>query len=146
METVLIISAVAVALLLVELLLPTGGFLALIGAAGLIAAGFVALGNNSTHADAIGAGLIATGLVSIVGFAFVSRKVLAAHRLKPKGGEGELIGAEAEVRIPLDPEGQVFVGGALWKARVRGEGPVPAGTTVRVESVDGLTLLVTTAS
>lgn len=146
MEAVVIIAAIAVGLFLGELLLPTGGVLAFIGAAGLIAAGIVSFGDNSEHADAIGAGLIAVGLVSIVGFAMVSRKVLAAHRLKPKGGEGDLVGAMAEVRIPLDPEGQVYVDGALWKARTRDGGPVPAGARVRIESVDGLTLLVTPAS
>jgi membrane-bound serine protease (ClpP class) len=146
MEVVVIIAAIAVGLFLVELLLPTGGLLAFIGAAGLIAAGIVALGDNSAHADAVGAGLIAVGLVSIVGFAIVSRKVVAAHRQKPKGGEEDLIGTEAEVRIPLDPEGQVYVDGALWKARARGGGPVPAGSKVRIESVDGLTLLVSPAT
>ncbi|MFN2612452.1 MAG: NfeD family protein [Solirubrobacterales bacterium] len=142
MEVVVVLAAIAVALLLAELLLPTGGALAFIGAAGLIAAGVVALGDNSENADAIGAGLIAAGVASIAGFAIVSRKVLEAHREKPQVGPEELIGREAEVRIALGPEGQVFVDGALWRARASGGGQVPAGTRVRVDSVDGLTLLV----
>jgi membrane protein implicated in regulation of membrane protease activity len=39
----------------------------------------------------------------------------------------------------------VFIHGALWRAEVAdepGSGPVPAGARVRVESVDGLTLMV----
>ena len=52
-------------------------------------------------------------------------------------------GKIAEVRSTLDPEGQVFVQGAIWRARLaRREGRVSVGDRVRVESVDGLTLVV----
>ena len=73
-----------------------------------------------------------------------ARKVLHAYRNEPvRTGYEEMAGATAEVRSPLDPEGQVFVQGAIWHARLRGgEGQVPVGGRVRVESVDGLTLLV----
>jgi membrane-bound serine protease (ClpP class) len=146
-EVVFIIAGIAVALLLAELLLPTGGLLAFIGAAGLIAAGIVALGDDTDHADAIGAGLIAGGVISIGAFAVVSRKVLAAHREAPQTGREELIGAEGEVRVALEPVGQVFVDGALWRARPGdGQSPIATGTRVRIESVDGLTLIVRPAS
>jgi membrane-bound ClpP family serine protease len=50
-------------------------------------------------------------------------------------------GKIAEVRSSLDPEGQVFVHGAVWHARLRAGGErVATGGRVRVESVDGLTL------
>jgi membrane-bound serine protease (ClpP class) len=58
-------------------------------------------------------------------------------------GHEEMVGALGEVRVPLSPEGQVFTRGALWRARaVNGEAQLRAGDRVRVESVDGLTLLV----
>jgi membrane-bound serine protease (ClpP class) len=143
MDVVIVISAIAIGLLLAELLLPTGGVLALIGAAGLVAAGIVALGDDSSNADAIGAGLIAGGVVSLASFAVVSRKVLRAHRESPvRTGKEELIGMEGEVRIPLNPLGQVFIDGALWRARCRDGSEIGAGSRVRVESVDGLTLIV----
>jgi membrane-bound serine protease (ClpP class) len=142
MEVVIIISAIAVGLLLVELMLPTGGVLAFIGAAGLIGAGIVALGNNDEHADAIGGGLIAAGVLSIVAFAVVSRKVLDAHKQPKKGGADELVGSEGDVRTSLDPEGQIFVDGALWRARAKDGSRIEPGNRVRIDSVDGLTLLV----
>jgi membrane-bound serine protease (ClpP class) len=146
-EVVFIIAGIAVALLLAELLLPTGGLLAFIGAAGLIAAGIVALGDDTDHADAIGAGLIAGGVISVGAFAVVSRKVLAAHREAPQSGAEELPGQEGDVRVAIDPVGQVFVDGALWRARhADGESPISTGTRVRIESVDGLTLIVRPAS
>ena len=57
-------------------------------------------------------------------------------------------GAVGEVRQPLDPIGQIFVEGALWRARRprrraerRGTATrLERGSRVRVESVEGLTL------
>jgi membrane-bound serine protease (ClpP class) len=144
MDVVIIISAIAVALLLVELLLPTGGVLAVIGAAGLVAAGIVALGEDNDAADYVAPGLITLGVLSIISFFVVTPKILKAHRDEPvRTGWEELIGREAEVREPLDPEGQVWIEGALWRARVDdGAPPVGLGNRVLVESVDGLTLVV----
>jgi membrane-bound serine protease (ClpP class) len=54
-----------------------------------------------------------------------------------------MAGMTAEVRSALAPEGQVFAQGAIWHARLRdGEGRVAVGDRVKVESVDGLTLVV----
>ncbi len=75
---------------------------------------------------------------------FASRKALAAHRDQPvRTGYEELVGDLGEVREPLDPEGQVFIEGALWRARVADrESTIDLGNRVRVRSVDGLTLVV----
>ena len=56
MEIVYIIAGVAVGVMLAELLLPTGGVLAVIGAAGLVAAGVIALGEDSRSATTSGPG------------------------------------------------------------------------------------------
>jgi membrane-bound serine protease (ClpP class) len=52
-----------------------------------------------------------------------------------------MIGLVGESRADLSPEGQVWVKGALWKARAL-NGPIPAGRRIRVRRVDGLLLLV----
>lgn len=143
MEIVFILAGIAVALLLAELLLPTGGALAFIGALGFVVAGVIALESGEDHSEALGAGLITAGLISAVSFYLVGRKVLAAHREAPVGTGGEeLIGEEVEVRSSLRPIGQVWSGGALWKARAEGDAQIDAGNRVRVKSVDGLTLVV----
>jgi membrane-bound ClpP family serine protease len=67
-------------LLLIELLLPTGGLLAALGVAGLTVAGVIALGSDSETADWVGGALIALGIVSAITFYFITRKVIAAHR------------------------------------------------------------------
>ena len=67
--------------------------------------------------------------------------VVARHRI---AGWEELVGREGTVRTPLDPTGQIFIQGALWRARL--SDPAAAAPTVgdrvSVDSVDGLTLAV----
>ena len=55
--------------------------------------------------------------------------MLASYRSQPvRTGYEELKGATAEVRSPVDPEGQVFVQGSVWRARLApGEAPAPVG-------------------
>jgi membrane-bound serine protease (ClpP class) len=146
MDVFAIVALIGVALLITELLLPTGGVLAILGGLGLIAGGVLALtaDSGSSATDYIGPGLITLGVLSLLSFYFITRKVVDAHRDSPvRTGSEELAGASAEVRSPLDPEGQVWVEGALWKARLVGESdPLRPGDRVTVEAVDGLTLLV----
>jgi membrane-bound serine protease (ClpP class) len=144
MDAALVIALVGIALLVGELLLSTGGVLAAIGAFGLVAAGVVALGSDSSAADVVGPALIALGVLSIVAFYFVTRKMLEAHRGEPvRTGSEELIGEIAEARSDLDPEGQVWTAGTVWGARLaNGAGEVRLGDRVVVDAVDGLTLVV----
>src|SRR5689334_15010468 len=137
-------TGLAIALLAVALLLfiaeahaPTT-VLGLLGVAALVGAGFAwrDAGHDLPVAAIIAAGLILAGFV-----VFASRKALAAHRDEPvRTGSEELVGAVGEVREPLDPEGQIFISGALWKARTSGADTIGPGNRVRVTSVDGLTL------
>lgn len=142
------IAGIAVGLLLAELLLPTGGFLAFLGAVGLVTSGVVALNSSSSAADGVGAALITGGVLSLISFFFVARKVARAHREEQvRTGWEEMLGRVVEVRAPLDPVGHVFADGALWKARPATEGTkIDVGNRVRVESVDGLTLVVRPAA
>jgi len=144
MDAAVVVALIGVALLVGELLLSTGGVLAALGALGLIAGGVLALESDSGSADYVGPALIALGLLSAVAFYFVTRKVIEAHRDRPvRTGMEELVGSVAEVRSPLDPKGQVWAGGTIWGARLAGgDGPVGLGDRVRVDAVEGLTLVV----
>jgi membrane-bound serine protease (ClpP class) len=137
-------EGLAIALLVVALLLfiaeahaPTT-VLGLLGVGALVGAGFAwrDAGHDLPVAAIIIAGVILAGFV-----VFASRKALAAHRDEPvRTGSEELVGSVGEVRAPLDPEGQIFIAGALWRARAAGEGQIGLGNRVRVKAVDGLTL------
>jgi membrane-bound serine protease (ClpP class) len=144
MDLFVAIAIAAFVLLLAELTLPTGGALAALGAIGLIVSGFLALGSDSDVADYAGPALITLGVLSAGTAYFVGRKVLAAQRDQPvRSGTEELIGAAAEARSSIDPEGQVWIEGALWRARLAdGGSPARLGDRVRVEAIEGLTLVV----
>ena len=144
MEAFVIIALIGVGLLLAELLLPTGGILAALGAMGLVAGGIVALADHAAGADYLGPALITLGILCGVSFFVIARKVLDAHRNEPvRTGSEELVGALAEARTSIAPEGQVWIEGALWRARLAGgDNHVQIGDRVRVEAVEGLTLVV----
>jgi membrane-bound serine protease (ClpP class) len=146
MDLFVVVALIGVALLIAELLLSTGGILAALGVAGLIAGGVLALtaDADASASDWAGPALITLGILSAVSFYFITRKVLEAHREAPvRAGHEELIGAPAEVRTSLDPEGQVWIEGALWRARLSGDGAaLRPGDRVTVEAIEGLTLVV----
>lgn len=144
MDAAVVVALVGVALLVAELLLSTGGVLAALGALGLVVGGVLALESDSGAADYVGPALIALGVLSAVAFYFVTRKVLEAHRDEPiRTGSEELVGSVAEARSNLDPEGQVWAAGTFWRARLGdGAGPVRLGDRVRIDAIDGLTLVV----
>jgi membrane-bound serine protease (ClpP class) len=142
-DAFIVVAAIGVLLLGAELLLPTGGVLALLGALGLIAGGVLAIEEGSEATDYIGPALITLGIVSAATFFIVARKVVAAHEEPVRSGSEELIGSLAEARTSLAPEGQVWIEGALWRARLAtGADGVQIGDRVRVEAVEGLTLVV----
>lgn len=144
MEAFVVIALIGSGLLLAELLLPTGGVLAVLGVIGLTVAGIVAFGSDSDVADYAGGALIALGILSGVTFYFVTRKVWEAHRDEPvRTGSEQLVGSDAEARSAIDPTGRVWLEGTIWSARLAaGATPIRTGDRVTVDAVDGLTLVV----
>ena len=132
-----------VAIIVAEAHLPTGG---LLGAAGVVAIAASGLLLYNTDSDAFGVSapvVVVTGLLLGAFIAFAAQRTVRAHRRPVMTGWEEMVGATGEVRQALDPIGQVFVEGALWRARPTDElRSVDRGYRVRVESVDGLTLIV----
>jgi membrane-bound serine protease (ClpP class) len=84
-------------------------------------------------------GVVVAGSVLFFGFA-MTVAMRARNRQAITGQEG-LIGLTGESRADLSPEGQVWVKGALWRARAL-NGPIPAGRRIKVRRVDGLLLIV----
>ncbi|HEX9767270.1 MAG TPA: NfeD family protein [Nitriliruptorales bacterium] len=92
--------------------------------------------------------LIATMVAcALVFFVVVLTIVLRAQAGPDTAGIDQLVGQEGVVRSALNPEGHVFVDGALWRARWTDEleAKVAVGTPVRVHGVDGAVILVATA-
>jgi membrane-bound serine protease (ClpP class) len=93
--------------------------------------------------------VVVAGSLVLGGFmVFVIDRASGARSRPVMTGWEELIGMVGEVRSGQVTEGpstgQVFIDGALWRARlVPGNPEVRIGDQVRVEEVDGLTLVVT---
>jgi len=122
-----------------------GGVLGVTG--GVVLAGGAALalaGAGGGAAVVIGAvlgALAATGLW----LAFATRKALDTRRLRLASGREALAGRCGVVRRWQNGDGQVFVDGALWRARPSwpdSDEQLTAGDAVVVERVSGLTLAV----
>jgi len=75
-------------------------------------------------------------------FAFAVSAGIRAQLRRPATGSEGLVGEVGVTRTTLDPEGQVFVRGELWRA-VSEAGAIGAGERVRVVGLRGLTLRVT---
>jgi membrane-bound serine protease (ClpP class) len=132
-----------VALIVAEAHLPTHGILGAAGVGALVVSGLLLFDTDSDALEVSIPVVIATGLLLGGLIAFAVHKAVQANRAAPMTGWEELLGEVGEVRVPLSPVGQVFVEGALWRARPVDDGvTLDRGYRVRVESVDGLTLLV----
>lgn len=81
---------------------------------------------------------------AVVFFVFVMTTVLRAQGVQTRAGMQAVLGEQGVVRSMLNPQGHVFVGGALWRAQVvEGAGQVRTGTPVRVTgTADDMTLMV----
>jgi membrane-bound serine protease (ClpP class) len=82
--------------------------------------------------------LVAVGAVLEIGETFFWLRYSQRRRIQ--AGAETLIGARAQVVSACAPIGQVRLQGELWSARC--EAGAEPGSTVRVVSRDGLTLLV----
>lgn len=137
-----LLLVLAVGLFIAETQAPSGGILGAAGVGALIAGGLLLFDTDSPVFDVSVPAAIAGG-VAIGGFTlFAASKALSAGRAPARGGPEELIGAVGSVRSPLDPTGQTFVHGALWRARTADDVTLAEGERVVVEQVDGLTLRV----
>ena len=114
-----------------------GGSGAVLAAIGLA---LVVSGAGLGIAAAVAAGLVVALAGSIYALVAMRAALRASHRRVRSGAEG-LIGRLGEARSP----GQVFLDGALWRARLWAadeETTLSRGDPIVVERVDGLTLTV----
>jgi membrane-bound ClpP family serine protease len=141
----LLLLLVGAALAVVEAHVPTHG--ALGSAAVASAATGLALvvgGAGFGLALALTAGL-AGGAIGAGYLWVVVHKALAARHARVRTGAESLIGRVGEVRTAPAPLGQVFLDGALWRARLWSfdqEAVLERGDPIVVERVEGLTLTV----
>lgn len=130
-----------IALLILELQVPSFGALGVGGAISLVI-------GSVMMTDVVPGVPVALGLVVPVAiglsvlFLFLGRLALTAQRTPPVMGEAALVGLTGRVRTALAPSepGLVDLRGEIWRAL--SAVPLPPGHAVRVVRVDGLTLTV----
>ena len=135
---------VGAALLVAEAHVP-GGVLGVAGGGALALGAALAIGAAGGAVALILAAILAATAVTGLWLAVATRKGLATRRLRAASGREALSGRTGVVRSWNDGDGQVFVDGALWRARPSwpdGEQELAAGDAVIVERVTGLTLAV----
>jgi membrane-bound ClpP family serine protease len=142
-EVGLALVFVGVALLVAEAHV-SGGALGVFGGLALAGGAALAISGAGAGAALVVAGMITAIAVTAAWLAVAARKSLAARRRQVASGREALSGRTGVVRSWTGEDGQVFVDGALWRAR---RSPIQAdeldaGDAVVVERVSGLTLAV----
>jgi membrane-bound serine protease (ClpP class) len=122
----------------------SGGVLGVIGGMALAGGAALAIGGAGAGIVLVVAGTVAAVAVTGAWLAIATRKSLDARRRRIASGREALNGRSGVVRSWTGDDGQVFVDGALWRARRSAicEDELDPGDAVIVERVSGLTLAV----
>ena len=129
-------------LLVAEAHLPAYGALGVAGVLALVGGAAIAI-------DGAGGGAVLVVVISLMlavmsgaFLLFVGRQAIAASRIRAHTGSRSLVGRVGVVRTAPAPLAQVFVDGALWRARPCWDSSeeLNEGDAVVVERVQGLTL------
>lgn len=138
-----VLLVLAIGLLAAEAQLPTGGLLGVAGVGALVGGGLLLFDTGGDAPDVSPALIIATGVLIGGAVILIGQRALKAQGEPIRAGREELIGEEGEVRQRVDPLGQVYLDGSLWRARAANpDEPLEVGYRVIVESIEGLTLTV----
>ena len=140
----LLLILLAFGLFVAEAFLTSHGALAIGGVVSLIFGGLLLFNTNDAYEVSVPIVVFTAALLGSFFAWVIGKAVQARHRTVHTGAE-EMIGAQGVVRSRLDPVGQVFVRGALWRARTANGRPLGTGEKVIVDDIDGLTLTVSPA-
>jgi membrane-bound ClpP family serine protease len=138
------LAVVGIVLLVAEAHVP-GGVLGVTGGLMLAAGAALALAGTGGGAGVIVGVVLGALVASGLWLAIATRKALATRRLRSSSGREALSGRCGVVRSWQNGDGQVFVDGALWRARPswpEADERLTPGDTVVVEGVSGLTIAV----
>lgn len=139
--TGLLLIGFGLALLLLELKVPSFGVLGVGGTLSLFIGSVMITGSvPGVHVDYR---VVVPAVLAVAGiFLVLGRLAVAARRIAPVTGAEGLVGERGHTLTALGPDdpGQVRVHGEIWRATSRV--PLPPGVPVRVTAVSGLTLAV----
>jgi len=140
--TGLLLILFGLALLLLELKVPSFGALGIGGTVSLVI-GSTMLTRDAIPGVDVGVGFIVPiALASAAILLFLGRLALKSQRQRSVAGAEGMIGIHGHVRDAIEPDvtGKVDIRGEIWRAR--SERYLAVAQTVRVTAIDGLTLTV----
>lgn len=129
----------AIALFIADIKVPSHGILTAGGIMSFVLGSLLLTSNQAPFLRVSIALIIAVTAVTAAFFLFAVGAGVRAQGRRVETGREALVGAMGIVRRELAPEGMVFVQGELWSA-TSSSGIIPAGTRVRVVTVNGLHL------
>lgn len=133
--------AVAIGFFLVDLQTAGMGAWTVGGIVALVAGGILLFGGASPELQLSGWAIGASVVVTLIFFMSVLTAALRVRLRRPITGEEGIVGATAEAKTDIAPEGTVLTKGTLWRARTMEMG-IAAGSRVKVMATEGLVLLV----
>ena len=137
----IILVLFGIGLIILDAFTPTNGILTAGGVVALLAGSLTLFDIADRRFGLSWATILAVVGVTTCLSVFVLGKGLLIQRRRPAMGQRALIGETGTARSELHPEGTVFVKGEYWSARSL-EGTLPPGAHIRVEAMEGRTLLV----
>lgn len=136
-----VLLLLAAGLFAAELFAPGLGVFAVGGALALVLAGLFLFPEASGVAIGLEVLLPVAAAVAVVAVG-IGRFAVRSHKADEFAGQGgTMVGSTGTVRSSDGRTGQVFVSGAIWRAR-GAEGPLERGQRVRVVDMEGLELVV----
>lgn len=150
--TGLILIAGGLALLIVDVFVPSLGLLTLGGLSAFVVGSYVLFEGGGAGYSINPVAIWVVTVCLVLFFLLLASSALRALRRRPLSGQESMVGQIGEARTPLAPEGMVFIGGETWRAhamtlyRTAAAPIIPAGTPVIVTKVDGLLLEVRIAT
>jgi membrane-bound serine protease (ClpP class) len=132
--------ALGIALMTLDVRVRRLGLFTALGLGGFVGGSVLVFGGVADQIDLSPwlIGSFAVGALLYWGFVLT---VAVQSRERITSTQKGLVGLIGETRGELRPEGPVYVKGTLWRGR-SANGPIAAGTRIRVRSVDGLILRV----
>jgi len=130
-----------IALLVLELKLPSFGVLGLGGVAALVMGSILATRDIPDMQISLGA-IVPAAIGLAVGILLLGRLAMKAQRKAPETGVEAMINQTGHTRTDLKPDvaGQIDAHGEIWTAISRV--PIAAGAPVRIVAMQGLTMVV----
>jgi membrane-bound ClpP family serine protease len=129
-------------LLIAEAHVPSFGALGIGGVIALVAGAALAVDGSGGGTALVVAIAAIVALASVALLVVIARAALIAARPRARTGAEALVGHVGVVRSTLAPVGQVFVDGALWRAKPCLAEDLDVGDQVVVDRVQGLVLSV----